>query len=85
MGSARFTYLMDLDRKAADAYIRCECGYAVTIPIPVLLRLFRPTTPLDQAGIRLKCSRCGRKGQRIIPVPQSHRKPFRVAKPDASE
>jgi hypothetical protein len=49
MGSARFTYLIDLDRKTADAWIECEgCGHAVTIPTAILFKLFPPTTPLGK-------------------------------------
>jgi DNA-directed RNA polymerase subunit RPC12/RpoP len=86
MSSARFTYLIDFSRKDADAYVRCAaCDHQVTIPTAILFKLFSPLTPLEKAGVRLVCSRCGKKGHRLIPVPQSNAKPFRVAKPDAAD
>jgi hypothetical protein len=73
MGSARFDYTFDLTKHRADAMIRCGCGHEVRLDYRQLQRLLRRAMPMrwHEAERRLVCVRCGARGQRIVPVPQS--------------
>lgn len=68
MGSARFFWIHDLGRYRADALIRCACGHERTMTMREFgLRRF--CQQIHDVERRLTCTRCGARGQRIIPVP----------------
>jgi hypothetical protein len=70
MANARFDDLMSFHRHRADARIVCgACRHETTLTAVDLSRLFPLSLTIQAAERRLRCSTCGEKRARMIPIP----------------
>jgi DNA-directed RNA polymerase subunit RPC12/RpoP len=69
MGHRSFRSMFDFSRFSADAVIRCNgCGHDRKVKAAQLAQAFGPV-PIAEAERRCKCTECGGRGARIVPVP----------------
>lgn len=69
MGHRNFRTVFDFSRFKADAVIRCNgCGHDLTVKATQLAQAFG-LVPIADAERRCKCTRCGVRGAKIVPVP----------------
>jgi DNA-directed RNA polymerase subunit RPC12/RpoP len=73
VANARFETTYSFSRHRADCRIVCPCGYVRLVTAVELQRAFPMPTPINMAEKRLKCSKCGAKGARMVPVPMPGR------------
>ncbi|TFI57755.1 hypothetical protein E2493_13575 [Sphingomonas parva] len=70
MGNRNFETTICFARARADCRIVCGgCAYERIVTGQELIRAFAAVIPIPAAEKRLKCSRCGEKRARMIPVP----------------
>ncbi|UIJ46257.1 hypothetical protein LZK98_04740 [Sphingomonas cannabina] len=73
MADHRVRVVYEFQSKRQHAEIRCACGRTVVISPKVIVEMFPPVLPLDQAAKRLRCTRCGKRQATMAGVHREHR------------
>lgn len=72
MDAPEFSSLAELVQANADLVIECRgCGRTINLPRAAIIERFGGDMALDEARIRLRCKRCGRKSDATL-FPKRH-------------